>query len=76
MNQDIIMKISDKISDQLISIYHREGVREKTILELYRELLEPKYQEYYNDVLTYIPERLAAKGYEIVNSHYFELRKY
>lgn len=76
MDQDTIIKIADKISNQLISLYQKGEVHGKTILELYSELLEPQYQKYRNDILSYISERLAVKGYEIVNSNYFELKKY
>lgn len=76
MNQDICIKIADEISEQLISLCNNKMTQEKTIIELYNELLEPIHQEYYHDILSYIPERLAVKGYEIVNSNYFELKKY
>lgn len=76
MSQDTIIKIADEISDQLILLCQKGKVEEKTILELYDELLEPQYKKYHNDILSYISERLAVKGYEIVNSNYFELKKY
>lgn len=76
MSQEMCSKIADEISEQLISLCHNKKVHQKTILELYSELLEPQYQEYHYDILSYIPERLAVKGYEIVNSSYFELKKY
>lgn len=76
MNRNTCIKIADEISEQLISLCNDKMTQEKTIIELYNELLEPKHQEYYHDILSYIPERLAVKGYEIVNSNYFELKKY
>lgn len=76
MNRNTCIKIADEISEQLISLCNDKMTQEKTIIELYNELLEPTHQEYYHDILSYIPERLAVKGYEIVNSNYFELKKY
>ena len=67
MNRDTCIKIADEISEQLISLCNDKMTQEKTIIELYNELLESKYKEYYHDILSYIPERLAVKGYEIVN---------
>lgn len=76
MDQETCVKIADEISDKLISLCNDKKAKTKTILELYNELLEKKYHEYRYDILTYIPERLAVKGYEIVNSRSFELKKY
>ena len=76
MEQDIYIKVADEISNKLISLSKNKKAKEKTILEIYNELLEKKYQEYHYDILSYIPGRLATKGYEIVNSDYFELKKY
>lgn len=76
MEQELCIKIADEISDKLISINKERKVHNKTIIEIYNELLEEKYQPYHYDILSYIPERLAIKGYEITNSNNFELRKY
>ena len=76
MEQEDYIKIADEISDKLISLSQKSKTKKKTILEIYSELLDKKYQEYHYDILSYIPGRLAVKGYEIVNSNSFELRKY
>jgi CII-binding regulator of phage lambda lysogenization HflD len=73
MSQEMYIKIADEISDELIK---NKNNSKKTILELYSELLNNEYREYYYDILSYIPERLSVKGYEIINSKYFELKKY
>lgn len=76
MEQDICIKIADEISDKLISLNKNKEAKEKNIVELYNELLDKKHQEYRYDILSYIPKQLAVKGYEIVNSEHFELKKY
>lgn len=50
--------------------------KKKKIIDLYNELLDEKYKDMHYLILSYIPERLSVKGYEIVNSEYFELKKY
>lgn len=76
MEQDIYIEIANEISDKLISLNNDKQTKEKNIVELYNELLDKKYQEYRYDILSYIPKQLAVKGYEIVNSEHFELKKY
>jgi len=75
MEQDIYIKIADEISDKLILLSRKE-TKEKSIIEIYNKLLEKKYEKYRYEILSYIPKQLAIKGYEIVNSKYFELKKY
>jgi len=75
MEQDIYIKIADEISDKLILLSSKE-TKEKSIIEIYNKLLEKKYEKYRYEILSYIPKQLAIKGYEIVNSKYFELKKY
>lgn len=76
MKQDIYIKIADEISDRLISLNNQKETIEKSIIELYDELLTEEYKKYRYDVLSYIPKQLAIKGYEIVNEDYFRLKKY
>lgn len=76
MDQEMCMKIADDITNQLIKLCQKNKVKKKTILQIYSELLEAKYKDYHYDILSYIPGRLAAKGYEIVNTNYFALKKY
>jgi hypothetical protein len=76
MSQEMYIKIADEISDKLISISEEKIKPNKNILEIYSELLNKEYKNYYYDILSYIPERLSVKGYEIINSNYFELKKY
>ena len=45
-------------------------------IDLYNELLTEEDKEIQYIILTYVPERLSVKGYEIVNSEFFELEKY
>ena len=60
------------------ALYLPAQLTEKQInfLEDRKELLEEKYKDYHYDILSYIPGRLAVKGYEIVNANYFALKKY
>lgn len=76
MNIDLCIKLADSISDKLILLCKNNKTNNKSILELYNELLDNKYKNMSNYILAYIPERLAVKGYEIVNSSNFELKKY
>ena len=76
MDQEMCMKIADDITNKLIKLCRTKKVKNKTILQVYSELLEEKYKDYHCDILSYIPGRLAVKGYEIVNANYFALKKY
>lgn len=71
-----IIQIADDISDKLIYVNAKNQSENKTLLQLYHELLDSQYKEYELVILSYLPERLAIKGYEIVNQKYFELKKY
>lgn len=75
MDNELLIKIADDISEKLISITSKNDVN-KTFLELYHELLSSEYKEYESTILSYIPERLAVKGYEVINQKYFGLKKY
>lgn len=75
MDQEMCMKIADDITNKLIKLCRTKKVKNKTILQVYSELLEEKYKDYHYDILSYIPGRLAVKGYEIVNANYFALKK-
>lgn len=76
MNQNKYIKIASKISNQLISLWQQGKTHDKTIIELYNELLDSKYYEERHAILSYIPEQLAIKGYDIVDGNHFALRKY
>ena len=76
MDNEKCKKIADKISEQLIILYKKNQTNNKSIIELYNELLEEKYTPYKSEILSYIAERLSAKGYVITNSNNFELEKY
>ncbi len=76
MNEEIFTKIASKISNQLIRLWQQGQTKNKTVIELYHELLDSKYYEKRYHILSYIPEQLAIKGYEIVDNDHFELRKY
>lgn len=76
MDNNLCIKIADEISDKLILLCQNNKTENKGVIELYNELLDDKYKKYRNDILLYIPGRLAAKGYEIVNSNNFQLKKY
>ena len=56
------MKIADDITNKLIKLCRTKKVKNKTILQVYSELLEEKYKDYHYDILSYIPGRLAVKG--------------
>lgn len=76
MTDEQMMKVANDISDKLIRINTKNTAGDKTLLQLYYELLGDKYKGYETSILTYLPERLAAKGYEIVNQKWFQLKKY
>jgi len=76
MDNEIYIKLADSISDQLISLWQNKKTKNKKIIDLYNELLDDKYKDMQYLILSYIPERLSVKGYEIVNCQYFELKKY
>lgn len=76
MDINLCIKLADSISDQLILLWKNNKTNNKSIIELYNELLDEKYKSMNSLILTYIPERLAVKGYEIVNSNNFQLKKY
>lgn len=76
MDNEIYIKEADRISDELINLWKHNKTENKKIIDLYNELLNDKYNDIKYLILSYIPERLSIKGYEIVNSKYFELKKY
>lgn len=76
MDNELYIKIADEISDKLIELWKTNKTKNKKILELYKELLDEKYNNVQYLILSYIPERLSTKGYEIVNTEFFELKKY
>lgn len=76
MDNERYIKIASEITEKLISICKKDKTNEKSIMELYNELLEEKYKPYRNDILAYIPEQLSIRGYEIVSSNPFSLKKY
>lgn len=76
MRNELFVKVADEISDKLIMISENRKATDKSIIQLFKELLDDKYLEYQFEILSYIPERLSVKGYEIVNSSKFELKKY
>lgn len=76
MDNEIYIKIANEISDKLIELWKTNKTKDKKILELYKELLDEKYHDIQYLILSYIPERLSIKGYEIVNTEFFELKKY
>ena len=70
------IKIASDITNQLISICKKNKTNNKSIIELYNELLKEEYKPYRSDILVYIPEQLSIKGYEIVTSNPLSLKKY
>lgn len=76
MRQEECEKKAEEICNKLISMCKKKEVNNRNIIEIYNELLEPQYKEHYNEILAYIPTKLAEKGYEIVNASYFALKKY
>lgn len=76
MNQDTYMKIADEISDKLISLCLNNKTKNKSLMQLYNELLNEEYFRYSSNILAYIPDQLAQKGYEIVDPNNFEIKKY
>lgn len=76
MNNYLYIKEADRISEELIKISNQNKSNDKKIIEIYNELLDNKYSNIKYLILSYIPERLSVKGYEIVNSEIFKLKKY
>lgn len=76
MDNELYIKLADEISDKLISLWKQNKTKNKKIIDLYNEILDKEYKDIQYIILTYIPERLSIKGYEIVNSDFFELKKY
>lgn len=76
MDNELCIKIADEISDKLISLWKNKQTNNKNIMDLYNQILDEKYKENQYYILSYVPERLSIKGYEIVNSNNFELKKY
>ena len=76
MDNETCIKIADQISDKLIKLCINNETNNKSIIELYNELLDDKYEEYKTEILSHIAERLSLKGYVIENGNNFMLRKY
>lgn len=76
MDNEMYIKIADQITNKLISLCKNNKTNNKSVIELYNELLDEKYKPYKSQILSYIPERLSAKGYVIENSNNFQLKKY
>ena len=76
MDNELCIKIAEEISDKLISLWKNKQTNNKNIMDLYNQILDEKYKENQYYILSYVPERLSIKGYEIVNSNNFELKKY
>ena len=76
MDNKLYIDLADTISDQLISLWKENKTKNKKIIDLYNELLDEEYKDMKYVILSYIPERLSVKGYDIINSEYFELKKY
>ena len=76
MENDLHIKLANKISDELISLWKNNKTKNKSIINLFNELLDDKYKGIKYSILSYIPEVLSVRGYEIVDSENFELKKY
>ena len=76
MDNELYIKLADTISDELILLWKENKTKNKKIMDLYNNILDKKYKDIQYNILTYIPEMLSKKGYEIINSDYFELKKY
>ena len=76
MKNDLHIKLANKISDELISLWKSNKTKNKSIINLFNELLDDKYEDIKYSILSYIPEVLSVRGYEIVDSENFELKKY
>lgn len=72
MNSDIY-KLTEIVCDKMIKICKSNN---KSFLDIYKDLTKDYTKQQQKEILTNIPEILAKKGYEIINSDLFELRKY
>lgn len=70
------IKIANDISDKLINLCLNNKTENKSLIELYNMLLDKKYYEYKSTIFPYVPDQLAFKGYEIVNTDIFAIKKY
>ena len=76
LDHKIYMKKAEEICDQLFILAKNNQTKHKTLIELYSGLLDKESEEDKYLILSYIPECLSRKGYEITNSEYFEIKKY
>lgn len=76
MNHDMYAKVANDICDNLINLCLKNKIQNKSLIELFDKLLDEKYSDYRLNILSYIPEQLAKKGYEIVDTNKFEIKKY
>lgn len=76
MDNNICMKIANEVCDNLIELWKNNKTKNKNIIDLFNQLLDKKYSDNKYLILSYIPEILSKRGYEIVNSEFFELKKY
>lgn len=76
MDNDLHIKLANRICDELIYLWKNNKTKNKSIIELFNELLEEEYRDIQYSVLSYIPEKLSVKGYEIIDSDNFKLKKY
>lgn len=76
MDNELCIKLADEISDKLIELWKKHQTENKNIMDLYNQLLDEQYKDSQYYILSYIPERLSKKGYEIINSNSFDLKKY
>jgi hypothetical protein len=76
MRTEEIKKESNRIALELIIMHKNKNLKNKTLLELYEELLNKDYKKYYYEILVKIPNILSENNYEILNSKYLKLKEY
>ena len=65
---------AERITIKLIEICSKNN--SKSILDLFNELIDKKMKDRDIEILSLIPNILARKGYDIINTNPLELKEY
>ena len=74
MNVNKIETEAERITIKLIEICSKNN--SKSIIELFNELIDDNMKPKDMEVLSLIPNILARKGYDIINTNPLELKEY
>ena len=76
MNVNEIETIAEKITIKMIDMYNKNLVNNKSIMDIFNELLSDNMSDKSMEILSYIPSILAKKGYDIINTDPLVLKEY